>query len=146
MSEPSRPGPPGAVAPTTRWRRSAGSLPGSVLRVVLRASLVAGAAAGVAAVYDVHDPGVLCPLRLLTGVPCPLCGSTTVFIEAGRGHWGAALLANPVAVLAAVALVCGPLGAGRLRSLSYRGRTLLAGAALVSAWAWEVVRLGPLRF
>jgi len=118
-----------------------------VLRVVLRASLVAGAAAGVAAVHDAHDPGVLCPLRVLTGVPCPLCGSTTVFVEAGHGQWVAALLANPVTALAAVVLVCGPFGPGRRwRSLSYSGRNLLVGAALAAAWAWELVRLGPLRF
>ncbi|MFD0563570.1 DUF2752 domain-containing protein [Kitasatospora saccharophila] len=141
----SAPGAAGA-AWAARWRRSAGTVPGSVLRVALRASLVAGAAAAVAVAHDAHDPGVLCPLRLLTGVPCPLCGSTTVFVEAGHGRWGAALLANPVTALTAVALVCGPFGPGRRwRSLSYAGRNVLVGAALVVAWVWELARLGLLR-
>ncbi|WP_209439444.1 DUF2752 domain-containing protein [Kitasatospora phosalacinea] len=146
----SAPAPPaGTARPTTlpaRWRRSAGTLPGSVLRVVLRAALVAGAALALAAAHDAHDPGVLCPLRLLTGVPCPVCGSTTVFVEAGHGRPGAALLANPVTALAALALVGRPFGPGRRRPLSYAGRNLLVGSALVAAWAWELVRLGPLRF
>ncbi|QKW19902.1 DUF2752 domain-containing protein [Kitasatospora sp. NA04385] len=121
-------------------------MPGGALRVLLRAAAVAGAAVAVAAVHDAHDPGVLCPLRLLTGVPCPLCGSTTVFVEAGHGRWAAALLANPVTALTAVALVCGPFGPGRRwRQLSYAGRNLLVGAALAAAWVWELARLVLLR-
>ncbi|WP_199811269.1 DUF2752 domain-containing protein [Kitasatospora phosalacinea] len=134
------------AAPASRRRRPAGTVPGGAARVVLRAAAVAGAAVAVAALQEVHDPGVLCPLRLLTGVPCPLCGSTTVFVEAGHGRWSAALLANPVTALAAVALVGGPLGPGRWwRQLSYAHRNLLVGAALAVGWVWELARLGPLR-
>lgn len=45
-----------------------------------------------------------CPLRSLTGIPCLSCGATHAFHFALRGHFGAALLANPLAALAALAL------------------------------------------
>lgn len=60
--------------------------------------------------------GFPCPLRTLTGVPCPLCGMTTSVEAAVHGHVAAALQANPAgpfAVLAACALLvrrpAGPL-------------------------------------
>lgn len=50
--------------------------------------------------------GPLCPLRRLTGVPCPLCGTTTGVLALVRGDVAGSLAANPVAlvVVAAVAL------------------------------------------
>ncbi|MGW4382033.1 DUF2752 domain-containing protein [Kitasatospora sp. NPDC004531] len=140
-----RPLPPGGGAPADRRRGSVQALPGAVLRVLVGLAATAGAAFAVAAVHDAHDPGVLCPLRLMTGVPCPLCGSTTVFIEAGHAQWGAALAANPVTVAVVAALVFAPLGPGRWwRGLSYGGRNLLLGVAAIAAWVWELVRLGVL--
>ena len=52
--------------------------------------------------------GLPCPLRTLTGVPCPLCGMTTSVEATVHGHLGAALQANPAGpfvVLAALALL-----------------------------------------
>jgi hypothetical protein len=40
-----------------------------------------------------------CPLRSLTGVPCPLCGSTRGVIAAVHGHLGHALALNPASLL-----------------------------------------------
>jgi hypothetical protein len=51
-----------------------------------------------------------CPLRTLTGVPCPLCGSTRGVIAAVHGHIGHALALNPASILVlvlAVAIVVG---------------------------------------
>jgi hypothetical protein len=40
-----------------------------------------------------------CPLRTLTGIPCPLCGSTRGVIAAVHGHLGEALTLNPASLL-----------------------------------------------
>ncbi|MCP2309900.1 MULTISPECIES: DUF2752 domain-containing protein [Kitasatospora] len=135
----------GAVAArlTDRWRRSADSLQGALLRVLLRGAGGAVAAVAVAELHDAHDPGVLCVLRRFTGIPCPGCGSTTVFIEAGHGNWTAALAANPVTVVAAVGLLIAPLGPGRWWwGLSNGRRNALIGAALLVSWTWQLHRLG----
>ncbi len=42
---------------------------------------------------------VLCPFRLLTGHPCPLCGATRAWHAALHGDWAAAFAAHPVAPL-----------------------------------------------
>jgi len=45
-------------------------------------------------------PGIACPLRRLTGIPCPLCGMTTSVEQTLRLHLHAAVLANPAGLLA----------------------------------------------
>lgn len=112
---------------------------------VLRAGAMAVAAVAVAWIHRVNDPGVLCPLRALTGIPCPLCGGTTVFIELGSGHPVRALLANPVALLAAVGIAVAPLGVGsRWWALPPSIRTRMLGTALVVAEVWQLARFGLL--
>ncbi|MFD0264874.1 DUF2752 domain-containing protein [Kitasatospora indigofera] len=134
---------PTLTALAVRWRRGAGSRPGAVLRTLLRGAAGAAAAVAAAGLHRAHDPGVLCPLRLITGVPCPVCGSTTVFIEAGQGHWAAALGANPVTVAAAVGLLFAPLGPGhRWSELPADRRNTLIAIALAAAWVWQLERLG----
>lgn len=46
------------------------------------------------------NPVPPCPLRTITGVPCPLCGSTRGVIAAVHGHVGQALTLNPASLLA----------------------------------------------
>ncbi|MFC4908978.1 DUF2752 domain-containing protein [Actinomadura gamaensis] len=116
------------------------------LGVALRVAAMATAAVAAAWVHRVHDPGVLCPLRTLTGIPCPLCGGTTAFIELGAGRPGHAVLANPVALTGAVALALAPLGLGaRWWELAPETRRRVLGAALVASELWQLVRLGVLR-
>jgi hypothetical protein len=43
-----------------------------------------------------------CPLRTLTGIPCPLCGSTRGVIAAVHGHLGHALALNPASLIVLV--------------------------------------------
>jgi hypothetical protein len=113
--------------------------------VLLRGGGAGAAAVAVAALHSAHDPGVICPLRRLTGIPCPVCGSTTVFIELGSGHPLAALLANPFTVLFGLGLLFAPLGVQRWwRGFPKRSRnTVLVGAAVLS-WFWQLHRLGLL--
>lgn len=112
-------------------------------RALLRVAGVAAVAPALAALHRWHDPGVLCPLRRLTGVPCPACGSTTVLIELGGGHLGAAVAANPVTVLAGLALLLAPLGPGRWWwSRPARTRTVLIAVAAGLSWVWQLHRYG----
>ena len=112
----------------------------------LRVGAVAAASVAAAWVHQNHDPGALCPLRRLTGVPCPFCGSTTVFMEAGAGHWSAALLANPVTVVAALVFLAAPLLAldplGTLARLPARALWVGGAVLLAGSWLWQLHRFG----
>ncbi|MDH6578124.1 DUF2752 domain-containing protein [Kitasatospora sp. MAP5-34] len=132
---------------TSRWRRSADTTQGAVLRVFARVGASVLAAVAVARLHDAHDPGALCMLRRFTGIPCPACGCTTIFIEAGHGHFGAALAANPVAVVAGLGLLLAPLGPGRWWwELPTVRRNTVLGVVLTLSWAWQLHRYGFLPF
>ena len=42
--------------------------------------------------------GLVCPLRTLTGIPCPLCGMTTSVVATSRGRLGEAWAATPAGI------------------------------------------------
>lgn len=49
--------------------------------------------------------GLPCPLRSLTGIPCPFCGMTTSVKETMSGHVAGALAANPAGLLLVAAVL-----------------------------------------
>ena len=72
--------------------------------------------------YDwVTAPGrpTLCPLRAVTGVPCPSCGITRALAHLERGHWGEAVRCHPfvpavfLLVLALLFMLAFELATGR---------------------------------
>jgi hypothetical protein len=97
----------------------------------------------------VLDAGLHCPLRALTGIPCPTCGMTHAFVHLAHGQVAAAFLASPAgALLAAAAWLLAAADAARLAlgrplpALGDRAARRLAAAcaaALLANWAFLVV-------
>ena len=84
----------------------------------------------------------LCPLRAITGIPCPLCGGTTAAISLARGEVGEALVANPFAVVGAAIVVLAPmLYWSGVRWRTGRATLLVVGGLLVVAEVWQLLRL-----
>lgn len=96
--------------------------------VAVRLGALGGGAAALGTVH-VPRPQTLCPTRALTGVPCPICGTTTALVRLGRLDPLGALAANPVTLTALVALLVAP---ALVRRVSWQ--PLLAATAVAEAW------------
>ncbi len=121
-------------------------------------TLVSAAAAVAGAVYPAVTArtggrGVPCPLRTLTGAPCPFCGFTTATIALTKGQWAAAARTSPLACIVAVtALGTAPVLAARASGLappprpaSVRARRQIAiasGAVVAASWLYQLRRHG----
>lgn len=92
-------------------------------------------AAAVWPVLPLHPP-FACPMRAITGIPCPLCGMTRACVAAVHGHLGASLAFNPggllVMLLALTALIR-PQWLVRARPPAW----LMIGA-LGALWLWNI--------
>jgi hypothetical protein len=84
------------------------------------------------------DPVPPCPLRTVTGIPCPLCGSTRGVIAAIHGDLGAALALNPASVLALVLVVL-LLVAWKVERVRIPVWTIVAVVAAL--WAYQLFKL-----
>jgi hypothetical protein len=100
--------------------------------------LAAVGAIGVAALWPVlpAHPPLACPLRSLTGIPCPLCGMTRGVVAAIHGDFVAALRYNPgafVVLLAVAVVLVKPALLTRVRISPW-----VTGVALGTLWIWNV--------
>lgn len=101
---------------------------------------VGGAMLAAAAVLPAlpGNPGLPCPLRTLTGIPCPFCGMTTSVEATVHFRLGDAFAANPAGIaLVVVAIVL----------LIVRPRWIPVSVALALPliglmWAFQLQRFG----
>lgn len=95
----------------------------------------------VAAAWPWLPSGVIppCPLRSLTGVPCPLCGMTTSVVETVQGDVTTALHVNPFGPLL-VGFVVLLFIVRRRREWRFAVSALIP-LALVS-WIFQLARFG----
>lgn len=94
-------------------------------------------ALGLALPHLPGDAGLPCPLRSLTGVPCPFCGLTTSVKAVLRGDGHGAWAANPfglVVVAFAVLVVVRP----RWRRMTVPAVAVVVGVAV--SWLFELHR------
>lgn len=85
-------------------------------------------------------PPLVCPLRALTGIPCPFCGTTTSVLAAMRLRPRQALAANPAGLL--VVLAAGCIVVRRPREIRLPSARLVA-AAVAALWLLQLRRLSP---
>nr|WP_071778306.1 DUF2752 domain-containing protein [Cyanobium sp. PCC 7001] len=76
-------------------------------------------------------PGFACPLRALTGIPCPTCFLTRATAASLHAQWEEALTQHALGPLAAGALVVWSVQAIRQRRLMPRGLLPWHGAVLL---------------
>lgn len=100
--------------------------------------VVSGGMLAIAAAWPILPvhPEVACPLRALTGVPCPLCGMTRAIVAAAHGHAGESLAFNPGGVILLVLAVVAIVRPAWLARLQLPTWSLLA---IVGAlWVWNI--------
>jgi Protein of unknown function (DUF2752) len=153
-SEMRMPDQQGAAAPLARpaaGRALAWRPVSTAERLGLTGLAAAGASFAYPAVSAATGLQVLCPLRLLTGVPCPFCGMTTAATALAGGEPAAALAANPfvlvlVGFTAAMAVLIGARALGlagppaRWPLARRRGAWAVAAVLAAASWLFQLHR------
>jgi hypothetical protein len=99
------------------------------------------------------DLGYACPFKAATGLPCATCGATRAAVFLAHGEPVRALLASPLAALAAalawgfalLALVRLALGRPwpRVAPGAARAAAMAGGLALLANWTYLVIAHSP---
>jgi Protein of unknown function (DUF2752) len=147
-------GPAISAAPFRPIRKDAVTLLASPVRSGFRASgqRIAAFAVAAVALANLHLPGrpaTVCPLRALTGIPCPFCGGTTAAVHIGHLDVLGALQANPVVVVGAIVTACTP-AAMAIKTRhggwpSWMTRRAVTGAIILAvafSEIWQLFRFG----
>lgn len=105
----------------------------------VRLRAMGAAMLGIAAVRPLLpiEPGLPCPLRTVTGVPCPLCGMTRSVTAAVHGDLAHSLFLNPAGIVVVVLAVALLLG-WRVRRITYA--TWLVPVLLGTMWAYQLFK------
>jgi len=86
-----------------------------------------------------------CPLRFVTGLPCPSCGLGHGLLALASGDVAAAWAAHPLAVVVPAALVVYAAGGRRLAGATTAARRLLARRSTAAVAIAAYVLFGVLR-
>jgi hypothetical protein len=123
--------------------------PAAAARTLMRAIIATVAALVVTHLTIPGRPSTLCPFRALTGIPCPVCGSTTAAVHLGHLDIAGAMRANPFTLLAAAAFIVAPAlatvpwlrnhGKSVASHIRRRGAALCVAIVLLSE-IWQLIR------
>jgi len=117
---------------------SAEARPGPTPRTTRDLRIAAGALIGVGLVWPLlpAEPPLVCPLRALTGIPCPFCGMTRSVVAALHLDLPASLSFNPAGIVF-IALVVAVLVKPALLT-RIRPPVWAVVAVMAVMWLWNI--------
>lgn len=132
--------------PSPGWRPASAALSVVAAASPWRRGLLTALAAGVVLSAHLVDPAwvaagpILCPVRRLTGIPCPGCGMTRAAVALAHGDLASAVAFHPLSPLVALAAVAALVAYVRSGHLP-RVPAGMAAAGVVLVMAVWAVRL-----
>lgn len=100
--------------------------------------VAAGALIGAGLVWPLlpFEPPLICPLRTITGIPCPFCGMTRSVVAALHGNLPESLSFNPAGILVIALVVLVLVNPAWFRRI--RPPTWALVAAFAVLWVWNI--------